>query len=186
MPNVIARRADEEGPVKAASRLRPSHVLLVTGARSWNNEAYMRASFRDTWQAWGPSNVTHPLLLSGHCPADRLGRGADAMAEKLWELAGFEVFPVPADWKAHGRRAGFVRNQQMVDVVVSLRARGSVVRCLAYLDLCRKPACFQRANEQLMPQLAGHFSHGTVDCRAAAVRAGLETLDVVSPSLVPV
>ncbi|BAS11837.1 hypothetical protein AHiyo8_01400 [Arthrobacter sp. Hiyo8] len=30
-----------------------SHVLLITGARSWDDEPAMRAAFRDTWTAWG-------------------------------------------------------------------------------------------------------------------------------------
>lgn len=146
----------------------------------------MRAAFRNAWQAWGPSNVTSPLLVSGHCPADSYGCGADAMAEALWRAEGFEVLPVPADWKTHSKRAGFVRNQQMVDLVMDLHERGSTVRCTAFLDLCRKPGCPQMHDEQLMPQIPGHFSHGTVDCRARAIRAGIETIDIIHTSLLPV
>lgn len=168
------------------SRLWYSHVVLVTGARSWDDEARMRRTFRDAWQAWGSSNVTSPLLVSGHCPADSNERGADAMAERLWRAEGFEVLTVPAEWAVHGRRAGFVRNQQMVDLVAGLRARGSTVVCTAFLDLCRKPECHQRHDEQLMPRKPGHFSHGTAHCRALANRASIETVDVIHPSLLPI
>jgi hypothetical protein len=172
--------------VRLPSLLRYSHVLLVTGARTWDNEACMRASFRDAWKVWGPANVTRPLLVSGHCPADSDERSADAMAERLWRAEGFEVLTVPAEWKALGRRAGFVRNQEMVDLVAGLHEQGSIVRCTAFLDLCHKPGCLQGHDEQLMPRFPGHFSHGTAHCRGLAIRAGIETIDVIHPSLLPI
>lgn len=157
-----------------------SHVLLITGARSWTDESTMRASFRDTWVAWGPPNVTKPLLISGHA-----ARGADAMAERLWRAENFDVLTVPADWTTHGKRAGLERNQRMVDLAVTLRRQGSVVRATAFLDLCRQTVCDQRHNEQLMPHTPGHFSHGTMHCRRLAVRAGLETTDEIHALLPP-
>lgn len=171
------------GVVRHPSRPWYSHVLLVTGARTWDNEACMRASFRDMWKVWGPANVTRPLLVSGHCPADSDERSADAMAERLWRAEGFEVLAVPAEWKVHGKRAGFVRNQQMVALVAGLGTQGSTVACAAYLDLCRKPGCRQRRDEQLRPRYRGHFSHGTAHCRRLALLAGIETFDVVHPAV---
>lgn len=67
-----------------------SHALLVTGARTWDDEAAMRGTFNEAWRSWGPGEVSRPLLISGHCP-----QGADAMAERLWRAAGFEVLEVP-------------------------------------------------------------------------------------------
>ncbi|GAP61323.1 hypothetical protein AHiyo1_50140 [Arthrobacter sp. Hiyo1] len=158
-----------------------SHVLLITGARSWDDEPAMRAAFRDTWTAWGSANVTSPLLISGQCPD-----GADAMAESLWRAEGFAVVTIPADWERHGRKkAGLIRNQQMVDLAVTMRMQGSTVRTAAFLDLCRKAGCTQRHGEQLMPHTPGHFSHGTMHCRTQAIRAGLETVDVIHSSLPP-
>jgi hypothetical protein len=176
----------EAGGVRSPTGRCYSHVLLVTGARTWEDEARMRAAFRGVWQVWGPPNVTNPLLVSGHCPADSDGRGADAMAEMLWRAEGFDILPVPAQWKAYGKQAGFVRNQQMVDLVAGLSMRGSTVVCAAFHDLCRKPGCRQRRDEQLMPRFAGHFSHGTAHCRGQAIRAGIDTVDVVRPSLLPI
>ncbi|MGC4939353.1 hypothetical protein [Kribbella sp. DT2] len=108
------------------------------------------------------------------------------MAEMLWRAEGFDILPVPAQWKAYGKQAGFVRNQQMVDLVAGLSMQGSTVVCAAFHDLCRKPGCRQRRDEQLMPRFPGHFSHGTAHCRGQAIRAGIETVDVVRPSLLPI
>ncbi|MFG1857470.1 hypothetical protein ACGFJT_36935 [Actinomadura geliboluensis] len=163
-----------------------SHVMLVTGARSWDDVPAMKRAFHDAWGAWGSSSVTRPLLVSGHCPPDRRGRGADAMAERLWQAQGLETRVVPADWKGSGSGAGFIRNQEMVDLVADFRQQGSAVLCMAFLDLCQKgPRCPQLHDQQLMPHLGGHYSHGTVHCRAAAIEKGIEVVDVLHPSLPP-
>ena len=42
-------------------------------------------------------------------------RGADFMARKFAEWAGIKVLSFPADWDKHGRAAGPLRNQRMLD-----------------------------------------------------------------------
>ncbi|MFG2684147.1 SLOG family protein [Streptomyces sp. NPDC048392] len=157
-----------------------SHVVLVTGSRSWSDEKSMCETFNDAWRDWGPKNVTRPVLLSGHCP-----EGADAMAERLWRTAGFEILTFSADWSAHGKRAGFQRNQEMVDAAQVFLEAGAQVLCTAFLDLCRKPGCPQRDQEQLTPHTPGHFSHGTIHCSSRARAAGIETTTTICPSLPP-
>ncbi|WP_199842664.1 MULTISPECIES: DUF4326 domain-containing protein [Streptomyces] len=151
-----------------------SHALLVTGSRTWNDEKHMRQALNDAWRAWGPSNVIRPVLISGHCP-----EGADAMAERLWRNAGFEILTFPADWSAHGKRAGLRRNQEMVGAAQAFRETGTQVLCTAFLDLCREPGCPKRSQEQLTPRAPGHFSHGTIHCRARARAAGIKTASVI-------
>jgi hypothetical protein len=159
-----------------------SHVVLVTGSRSWKDEQSMCSAFNDAWRDWGAGNGIRPVLISGHCPEG----GADAMAERLWRAAGFEIRTFPAAWVAHGKRAGFQRNQEMVDAAEVFREAGTQVLCTAFLDLCRKSGCPQRDQEQLMPHTPGHFSHGTIHCRARARAAGIETATVLPPLLLPI
>lgn len=54
-----------------------------------------------------PVNV---LIIHGDCPT-----GADSMADRyaVVNWTGLEVFP--ANWEEHGRAAGPIRNQQMLD-----------------------------------------------------------------------
>lgn len=42
-------------------------------------------------------------------------RGVDREAEKTSRRLGIPVKVFPADWERHGKQAGFIRNQQIVD-----------------------------------------------------------------------
>lgn len=91
--------------------------VLITGSRDWDDvravtEALMQARirFRDD----------EPFtLVSGGCPT-----GADRIGESLWSGIG-DIERHPADWQAHGKRAGFVRNAEMVALGADL--------CLAFI-----------------------------------------------------
>lgn len=44
-----------------------------------------------------------------------MARGADVLAFSWAKSRGFPIDCYPADWQAHGRAAGPIRNQQMID-----------------------------------------------------------------------
>jgi len=77
--------------------------VLVTGDRDWTNRPAIR---RELSRLPRGSTVVH-----GAC---HLG-GADIIADEVARELGFEVDPMPANWKAHGRAAGPIRNQAMLD-----------------------------------------------------------------------
>ena len=60
---------------------------------------------------WKPS-----LVISG------TARGADALGERWARQNGIPLLRMPADWKAHGRRAGYVRNLEMAKQAEALIA----------------------------------------------------------------
>ena len=39
--------------------------------------------------------------------------GADKLGERYAKEKGYEILQFPADWDAHGRSAGYIRNKQM-------------------------------------------------------------------------
>jgi len=85
---------------------------LVTGSRTWTDTETIRNAL-----------LSHALpgavLVSGSC------RGADRIAESVWLELGLPIERHPADWDKYGKRAGYVRNADMV-------ALGADV-CLAFI-----------------------------------------------------
>lgn len=79
--------------------------VLICGGRDFDDWGLFTATMIDVGNKKGP--ITS-VIAGG-------ARGADTFAERLakgWELP-FRKYP--ADWKRHGRGAGHIRNQQMLD-----------------------------------------------------------------------
>lgn len=121
--------------------------LLVTGSRDWDDvenlhqvlaEAAYELGWRTTYYNEG-ADPLGPILVSGACPS-----GADRFAEEYWEALGLPIERHPADWNRHGKAAGPIRNQEMVDLGA---------------DLC---VAFRKNN-----------SRGTTHCANAAQLAGI-------------
>jgi hypothetical protein len=78
--------------------------LLITGSRDWDDALTIMSEIASV--AIPPSSWT---LVSGACPT-----GADKICEEFAESLGMTVERHPADWQKHGKRAGFIRNAEMV------------------------------------------------------------------------
>ncbi|MEV5913340.1 SLOG family protein [Streptomyces chartreusis] len=93
--------------------------LLVTGSRSWSHVALLEGVIGEV--LWlGRHRPRDVLLIHGACP-----RGADAIADAFAREIGMSIRRHPADWDSHGKRAGFLRNAQMVSAGADL--------CLAFI-----------------------------------------------------
>lgn len=130
------------------AELFPDHParILLTGSRHWADHAAILRVLSDVCAKLGQRPV---VLVHG------AARGADTIADSIWHdwrLIWPEWFlhpeRHPADWDAHGKTAGFVRNQKMV----SLGADFCAVFALAY-------------------------ESGTGHCARAARKAGIPTQD---------
>lgn len=80
-----------------------SKVLLVSGGRTWTDESRLR----DVLKVMRRNGFD--VLRHGAC------RGLDRMAGTIGAELGFEIDPMPADWDTHGKAAGVIRNQAMLD-----------------------------------------------------------------------
>ena len=134
--------------------------VLVTGSRDWDDvHRFLQVMHTHVESQWpkGYDSQGHFVdymppsdfvLLHGGCPT-----GADALADNWAVSHQVDVEVYPADWNKHGRAAGPIRNQQMVDSGPDL--------CLAFIK---------------------NDSRGASGTAAMAERAGIKTIRVVDPS----
>ena len=74
------------------------------------------------------------ILVSGGC------YGVDKMAEKLAEEIGKDIVVFPVEWNKYGKRAGYIRNQKIVegsDKVIALWDGVSPGTKIT-IDICKK------------------------------------------------
>lgn len=94
--------------------------ILITGSRDWDDfHAVENSILGALYDAEVSPYDDDIVVVHGDCPT-----GADAAADQVGRLWGFEVEAWPADWDSHGKAAGPIRNQQMVNAGADL--------CLAF------------------------------------------------------
>ena len=79
--------------------------VLVCGGREFDNWVMLSSAL----QAATVDCPVQPTIIQGGA------KGADFLARAWGKMARMAVEEYPADWKRHGRAAGAVRNQQMLD-----------------------------------------------------------------------
>lgn len=136
---------------------RDTTLVLVTGSRTWP-----RAD--SIWDRLDALQVERGHLTIIHGAAIR---GVDLFAhiwadqhERLYRDA--KEWPFPADWASLGRKAGMVRNEEMVKVGPGY--------CLAWIQECLLENC-----RRPRP----HGSHGASDCVAKARTYGVPIIELV-------
>lgn len=123
--------------------------VLVTGSRDYYREDTIASAL--TAQAMAATDA--PTVIEGACPS-----GADAIAHRLARSWRWPWERYPADWRRHGKAAGHLRNQVMVD-------SGPDV-CLAFFA-------------------TGSANRGTSDCVARAMKAGIRVFRYDESELLP-
>lgn len=137
--------------------------VLVTGSRTWWDEERLKAELVEECDLLMKVYTSLYLaegitIVTGACR-----QGADKMAER-WtehpEQFSVELETHPADWQHHRKRAGIIRNHEMVDLGANA--------CLAFAMPCDLPSSKCNRPEN-------HWSHGTTDCAMYARSKGIPT-----------
>jgi hypothetical protein len=92
--------------------------VLVCGSRDWSDRDAIASALTGL-----PGEHYEIEVIHGGA------RGADRIAAEEAEALGFSTRAFPADWQTHGRRAGILRNLQMLDerpnIVLAFQRGGS-------------------------------------------------------------
>lgn len=103
--------------VDAATRLIldliSKYRVIIAGCRDFNDYELLKEKCDYFLQDKKKEDV---VIISGHAS------GADALGERYAQERGFLLETFPADWKAHGRAAGPIRNARMASAANSLIA----------------------------------------------------------------
>lgn len=131
--------------------------ILVTISRSWTDPARVAAVLE---------RKRSPAAVLVHGAAGEPKRPgipprSDWIAVTFWRGWGLVDEGHMADWARHGRKAGMLRNAEMV--------RLGADRCFAFLAPCTQANC---------DRPGPHPSHGASDCAERAERAGIPTLRI--------
>ncbi len=78
--------------------------LLICGSRHWTDGELILQELRALH-----AREQVEVVIEGEAP------GADTLAREAVRQLGIPVLPFPADWEKHGRAAGPLRNQRMLD-----------------------------------------------------------------------
>lgn len=125
------------------------YVLLVTGSRTWSDYREIERHLCSLSLLFGENLI----VRHGDCPD-----GADNWAKQICDHHGIRQDAMPADWNQYGKRAGFIRNAQMVEKDPKPNL------CFAYAMPCNKPGC----------KVDGpHSSHGVDMCAKLAEDSGI-------------
>ena len=84
--------------------------VLICGGREWRNREIILEVLREVVEIFG-QDVT---VVDGTC------RGADELGHVAATLLGLRTERYPANWERYGKRAGHLRNQQMLDTGLDL------------------------------------------------------------------
>lgn len=81
-------------------------TVIIAGGRTFNDLSLLADRMGTYTQRY-----MHIQVVSGTC------RGADQLGE-IWarDFTDMPVLQFPADWDTHGKRAGWIRNNQMADI----------------------------------------------------------------------
>lgn len=87
---------------------RPEFRVIVCGGRDFEDYEHLKVQLDRILKVKLKSSRV--IIISG------CARGADILAIRYAEESNLSVEKYPADWKAHGKAAGFRRNEQMLKV----------------------------------------------------------------------
>ncbi len=76
--------------------------IIVAGSRTFNDYDFLKEKMDELIKGREETEI-----VSG------TAKGADILGEKYAKESGFQIKRFPADWDKYGKRAGYIRNEEM-------------------------------------------------------------------------
>ena len=111
-------------------------VLLVCGGRTWGailpdaTEEQVVVAMEQRARTWSVLNNLAEKRMEVLAVRHGGAKGADSLAGEWANRHGYVVQVFPADWNKHGKAAGPIRNQEMIDAFDPARPGTSKVVCV--------------------------------------------------------
>ena len=127
--------------------------ILVTGSRDYTEEdrPFLYKKLNDVVDAFEEAipGEWSPTLVVGDCPT-----GVDLFAFQFWAINRWPIEMHKADWTAQGKKAGPLRNQEMVDSGVHI--------CLAFPkgESRGTRGCAKLAKDAQVPTMIMEYPNG--------------------------
>ena len=83
--------------------------VIIAGTRDFDNYELLKQKM-DKILAGKVRNNEEIIIISG------TARGADKLGERYAREKGYKIERYPANWDKYGKRAGYIRNEQMAKV----------------------------------------------------------------------
>ena len=129
-----------------------AYRLLVTGSRDWPDERRVEGALEAIAAQQPDLTVVHGDAFRG----PDFTAGFWVRRQRSAGRTGIREEPHPADWERFGKRAGMLRNAEMVKAGADM--------CFAWIAPCSQRGC--RNPEP-------HGSHGASHCADLAEKAGI-------------
>ena len=95
--------------------------IIIAGSRDFNDYKLLKTSIRDILKNISLEDINKIKIISG------TARGADQLGERFAKQFKLEVIKFPADWNSFGKRAGYIRNEEMAKYSVTDNNYGMLV-----------------------------------------------------------
>lgn len=81
--------------------------IIIAGSREFNDYKLLKTSIRDILKNISLESINKIKIISG------TARGADQLGERFAKQFNLQVVKFPAKWDIFGKRAGYIRNEEM-------------------------------------------------------------------------
>ena len=95
--------------------------IIIAGSRDFNNYIFLKTTIKNILKNTSLEEINKIKIISG------TANGADQLGERFAKQFNLEVVRCPAKWDLYGKRAGYIRNEEMAKYSIEDNNYGMLV-----------------------------------------------------------